>query len=223
MTKFLIALATTVALVGPITYASADALPSKMLGDWCATRNDTYVRGTCSLEDLEDGMIILGRDGFGNGDEYGCEFKSVLRLWDGSYFVRAKCSNGGEPRNEEMVLAVVDDELEIVTTSRTQDVYYVCHPRNGQAVFVNVENNGKRVIFQVKGQEDHNFLVTRSTLTTLVFSRGAFNYPTRSSPSFSMTYGGVHHECVQRHAFRQPPPPGEERGPPGPGPQGEQP
>lgn len=76
---------------------------------------------------------------------------------------------------------------------------------------------------QVRGHDGHYFPVTRSTLTTLVFSRGAFNYPTRSSLSFSMNYGGAHHECVQKHASVQAAPPGEERGPPGPGPQGERP
>lgn len=102
------------------TAARADELPDEMLGHWCATRIDTYVRDTCGPE---VGMIYLGLDGFGNGDEYGCEFKSVMRLWDGSYFVRAACSDGGRTRNEEMVIQVADGELEIVTVSRTRDVF----------------------------------------------------------------------------------------------------
>jgi hypothetical protein len=40
VTKFLIALATTVALVGPAPAATESMLPTGFLGDWCVTRSD---------------------------------------------------------------------------------------------------------------------------------------------------------------------------------------
>jgi hypothetical protein len=95
-----------------------------------------------------------------------------------------------------------DGRLDIVPTTRTRMIYYVCG-RNGGTAYVNVENKGKRVMVQIRDRDVHRFPVMKSTPTSLVFLRGAFNYPTRSNPSFSLDYGGGHYECSPRPAFAQ--------------------
>jgi hypothetical protein len=62
MAKWLIAIATTVALVAPAAAGSRNVvLPDKMLGDWCYDDDhEVYTRNVCS----SDHMITLKRDEF---------------------------------------------------------------------------------------------------------------------------------------------------------------
>jgi len=180
--------------------AHADTLPKSMLGEWCGTDVDTFVRGNCGEQ--YDRLIVLERNGFGNGDDYGCEFKRVIRLSQGSYFIRASCDGGTQA--EELVIQTLGDELEMIPVTRTQDVYYICDPRSAPLAFVNVENNGKHVMVQVRDREARYFRVTRSNADMLTFSHGVFRYPTSTDPRFSMNYAGARYACEPRHASQQP-------------------
>jgi hypothetical protein len=211
MTKLLITLATTVALVGPA--AAGDQLPDKMLGDWCFNADHVVYTRPCG----SDGVRITvkrdefsGNTGYGsdaeieNGEGFGCKFKAVLRVEEDYYFIRTRCESEGTSYNDEMVFRMnTNGWLDIVPTTRTRLVYYVCGFRNGGTAYVNVENKGKRVMVQVRDRDAHDFPVTKSTSTSLVFSRGAFNYPTRSNPSFSLDYVGGRYECDPRSAHAQ--------------------
>src|SRR5262245_27407362 len=94
--------------------AHADTLPSKMLGNWCQVttqeHRQTYARGACN-------GINLRRDGYETGEDYGCDFKRIKRLPNGSYFIRAECGGEGYIANEDMVFQIVDHKLEIIITT----------------------------------------------------------------------------------------------------------
>src|SRR5436190_1877581 len=55
--------------------------------------------------------------GKGLTEEYGCDFKSVKRLSNGSYFIRAECGGEGGLTPEDMVFGLEGDKLKIITVT----------------------------------------------------------------------------------------------------------
>jgi len=196
---------------GSVSTPVRDVLPYKFIGDWCRTVDDdsryqTYARsdGTC--------RFVARLERF---EGLGChEFKSVMRLPNGSYIVRARCAGEDRMDDKELILQLVDDKLEVVNIRDI--VYYVCDPRLHPLAFVNIEDGGKRVMVQVRDRDGHYFPVTRASAWTLNFAGGAFRYPSAGNgPRYSMTYGGVNYGCEPRPSSQQPPRPGRPAGPPG--------
>jgi len=124
-TLFLIALATTVALVGS---AAADPLPREMLGKWCAatgtpdnSRFERPKKGKCPTEDSN---LTLLRDSIEYWEE-GCTFTSITPRVQTTYFynnrgkqetqyykvfeVKAKCGGEGDSWNSTLFLSILGD------------------------------------------------------------------------------------------------------------------
>jgi len=102
--------------------AHANSLPSKMLGRWCkmgeSEGREVYERGSCSFSsaiDLKQNSYDVQSNEDGEG--YGCDFKKIKRLPNGSYFIRAKCYVEGTFGTEDMIFQLVEKQLEIITTT----------------------------------------------------------------------------------------------------------
>ena len=120
MKRLLIALATTVALVGPA--ASADTLPREMLGMWCPTEitTGTFFERSKSKCKSEDSFLALNRDSIEYWEE-GCTFTSITpRVATGWFYnrrgrleteyykafeIKAKCSGLAENWNSTIFLS----------------------------------------------------------------------------------------------------------------------
>jgi hypothetical protein len=95
--------------------ARGDQLPKQMLGNWCAApkkNRELYSRGSCA----EDKGFQINKNDF-ISMESSCDFKTVKKLPNGSYFVRAECIDKDGLTNEEMVFQIEDGQLEIITTT----------------------------------------------------------------------------------------------------------
>jgi hypothetical protein len=111
-----------VALLAVSAPAYADAsLPREMLGKWCelpirAGRGEIFIRKPCGSDSNNLKMKRNGYEGqISDGEGYGCEFKKIKRLPNGSYFVHAECGGEGGITNEDMVLSIEDKNLVIKT------------------------------------------------------------------------------------------------------------
>jgi hypothetical protein len=95
--------------------ARADTLPKEMLGEWCkrAGRDLIYERGTC---DRATRLRVKRNrlDGRAGPEDYGCDFKKITRLPNGSYFVHAECGGEGGVGNEDYIFQIEDKQLKII-------------------------------------------------------------------------------------------------------------
>jgi len=103
--------------------AQADTLPSKMLGRWCQMGapegRQVYERGPCSPNSARIDLKQNSYEGQSSedGEGYGCDFKKIKRLPNGSYFIRAECGGEGILETEDMVFELVENQLEIIPTT----------------------------------------------------------------------------------------------------------
>jgi len=98
--------------------ARADPLPKEMLGDWCrlpvrAERDQIYGRGTCN-RDIHLRVKRNRLEGGAGPEDYGCDFKEIMRLPNGSYFIRAKCGGEGGIANEDYIFQIEDKQLKMI-------------------------------------------------------------------------------------------------------------
>jgi hypothetical protein len=105
-TKFLIALATTVALAGP---AHADTLPlaDPLVGHWCRIKDGVYKRGDWSCK---DNLLITQNDYSygGDRDNHACRFTNITHLKSGGYLIKSICVGDADDKIE---LRIVGDTL----------------------------------------------------------------------------------------------------------------
>jgi len=100
--------------------AHADALPKEMLGEWCRIRNlsgrEIYERYNSECTNIK---LTFKRNSYRGvyGEGFGCDFKKIVRLPNGSYFVRAECGGEGGMGNEDMIFQIEEKRLVIITTT----------------------------------------------------------------------------------------------------------
>jgi hypothetical protein len=94
-----------------------------MLGDWCHVTSNlvrqVYEHHKCFESNHRTISLIVKRNSFdgrfnhGGGEDWGCHFKKIRRLPNGSYFAHAICGAEGADVKEDLEFKIVEEQLEM--------------------------------------------------------------------------------------------------------------